>query len=177
VKIVKIILYSLLALDVVLLLWNEPFHEALDSIGWIILLGAFEYESSSMHEAYASVWEKRLLIGVQLLAWGLVLYALVNYIRAGDWLDIANSVVWLLVCVAISYDVYANNHERALPLQVRNAIKVSLYIALAGFAILWGLRGDPLDLFDSVLWIVCFLVIELNIFKAVPSFAPIAESN
>jgi len=168
-KVVKYILYSLLLLDVVLLFTQATVHEALDSLGWIILLAAFEYESSSLHEAYASRAEKYILVAIQAVAWCIVIYALTNYFLARDWLDLANASVWLLVCVAISYDVYASSHEKSLSARARKRIKVVLYAALIGFAITWGVQGDALDCFDAVLWIVCFLVIEMNIFKAAPA--------
>ena len=49
--------------------------------------------------------------------------------------------------------------------RIRNAVKIGLYVALGGIAVWWGLTSDWLDFYDALLWILCFFVIELNIFK------------
>jgi hypothetical protein len=48
-----------------------------------------------------------------------------------------------------------------------------LDMVVGACALVWTIQGDkPLDAWDAWLWIVCFLVIELNVFgfqKAAPS--------
>jgi hypothetical protein len=112
-KTVKYIVYSLLTIDTILIFCLGTPNEALESTGWVILLAVLEYESSSLHEAYASRWEKYALIGVQAIAYGIVTYALARYWWAKEWLDFGNSLAWLLVCIAIAYDIYGP--KTALP--------------------------------------------------------------
>ena len=69
-RIFKYTLYALLAFNIYLFAWHETIVEALDSFGWIILLGTFEYESSTLKEDYASRWEKYGIIAAQLVGYG-----------------------------------------------------------------------------------------------------------
>jgi len=46
-----------------------------------------------------------------------------------------------------------------------NAFKISFYIALLVIAVYWGISSDWLDFYDASLWILCFFMVELNIFK------------
>ena len=57
-RIFKVVVFALLALNVVVFLWNAPQHEAVDQLGWVILLSAFLYETSALDKAYASPVEK-----------------------------------------------------------------------------------------------------------------------
>ncbi len=55
---------------------------------------------------------------------------------------------------------------------VRNAVKIALYAALVVYAVIWAVQEFAsggslvglLDFYDAALWIVCFSVIELNVF-------------
>jgi hypothetical protein len=163
-RIFKYTLYALLAFNVYLFLRHETLTEALDSFGWIILLATFEFESSTLKEAYSSNWEKYGLLAAQVVGYGIALHVTVHYALHGEWLDLANGVVWLLVCAAIGYDMYAPGVYGGWEWRIRNAIKIALYSALVGIAIWWGIQGDVLDFYDAVLWILCFAVVELNIF-------------
>jgi hypothetical protein len=164
-RIVKYTLYALLAFNIYLFASHETVTEALDSFGWVILLGTFEYESSSLHEQYSSKWEQYALIGAQVVGYLMAMHAAMMYALRGDWLDLTNSVVWLLVCAAIGYDMYAPGQYGGWEWRLRNAIKFALYGTLALIAIWWGIQGDLLDFYDATLWILCFAVVELNIFK------------
>jgi hypothetical protein len=164
-KVVKYALFALLALNVGLFLRHATLNEALDSFGWLILLAVFEYESSTLHQAYDSKWEKLALIAAQLIGYGIALHVAVTYARTQEWLDFANAVVWLLICGAIGYDMYAPGAYGAVEWRVRNGIKMALYATLVAIAILWAIEGDLLDFYDAVLWIFCFALVELNIFK------------
>ena len=57
-NIFKYSVYALLAFNILLFLLHGTTHEALHSIGWVILLGTFEYESTSRDEVYNSPLEK-----------------------------------------------------------------------------------------------------------------------
>lgn len=171
-KFFKYSVYSLLTFNIVLFLIHGTAHEALDSFGWVILLGTFEYESTSLDEVYASPTEKWLLFAFQCLGYGLAIYATAQYYSEGDWVDLLNSVTWLAVCAFLAYDVYAPGDYQGLQWKVRNALKSALYAILVGVALWWGWEGMQnesslvglLDFYDAALWIACFAVIELNVF-------------
>ena len=46
-----------------------------------------------------------------------------------------------------------------------NVFKISFYVALLVIAGYCGISSDWLDFYDASLWILCFLMVELNIFK------------
>jgi hypothetical protein len=164
--------FGLLAGNILLFLVYGGLHEALDSLGWMILLGVFEYETTSLHEAYSSPVEKYVLLALQSLGYGLTIFATYRYFEEREWIDFANALTWLLVCGALAYDVYAPGEYGGLEWRLRNAFKALLYTILFGLAVLWGyigLTGEGtlaglLDFYDATLWIVCFVVVELNVF-------------
>lgn len=171
-KFFKYSVYALLAFNILLFLIHGTAHEALDSLGWVILLGTFEYESTSLDEIYASATEKWTLLAFQCLGYGLAIYATSQYFREGEWIDLLNSVTWLTVCALLAYDVYSPGDYRGWEWKLRNAVKGILYAILLGVALWWGWEGlqeeanlvGLLDFYDAALWIACFAVIELNVF-------------
>ncbi len=148
-------------------LWGSTLNEALDSIGWLILLGTFEYESVTLNDDYGSHWEKYGLMALQTLGYGITLKVTITYGLDHEWLDLANSILWLMVCATIAYDIYAPGEFGSNEWRLRNAIKMALYMALVAVAVTWGVEHEWLDFFDACLWIVCFSVVELNIFTLV----------
>lgn len=168
----KYSVYALLTFNILLFMIHGTAYEALDSLGWVLLLATFEYESTSLDEVYASPKEKWGIFAVQCVGYGLAVYATWQYFAAGDWVDLLNAVTWLLVCAVLAYDVYSPGEYRGTEWKVRNAIKISLYSVLVGVALWWGYEGMQdgaglvglLDFYDAALWIACFAVIELNVF-------------
>lgn len=168
----KYSVYALLAFNILLFLLHGTMHEALDSFGWVILLGTFEYESTSLDEVYSSPFEKWALFAFQCLGYGLAIYATTQYFMEREWVDLLNSVTWLAVCAMLAYDVYSPGDFKASEWKIRNLIKSFLYTILVGVALWWGWEGlqeeagltGLLDFYDAALWIACFAVIELNVF-------------
>jgi hypothetical protein len=168
----KYSVYALLTFNILLFLLHGTMHEALDSLGWVLLLATFEYESTSLDEVYASKKEKWGLFAVQCVGYGLAVYATWQYYAGGEWVDLLNAVTWLLVCAVLAYDVYSPGDYGGAEWKVRNAIKGVLYAILVSVAVWWGYEGLQegtgltalLDFYDAALWIACFAVIELNVF-------------
>lgn len=168
----KYSVYALLTFNILLFLIHGTMHEALDSLGWVLLLATFEYESTSLDEVYASRTEKWGIFAVQCIGYGLAVYATWQYFAGGEWVDLLNAVTWLLVCAVLAYDVYSPGDYGGTEWKLRNAIKVALYSVLVGVAVWWGYEGlregtglaSLLDFYDAALWIACFAVIELNVF-------------
>ena len=88
-------------------------------------------------------------------------------IRRLAWVDVINSAVWLLVVLILETDVRLQEHGRyeGLALAASNALKFGLYGTLLLAAIYWGVKGDFVDFWDALLWLVAFVFIELNIFE------------
>lgn len=168
----KYVVYSLLVLNIVLFLIFGGLHEAIDSLGWMLLLGSFEYETSALDEDYSSPVERYVLWALQITGYALAIFATGSYWQEEQWPDFINAVAWLCVCAAIAYDVHAPGEYGGLEWHIRNIVKGGLYAILLGVAIWWAYDGlivehsahGLLELYDALLWIVCFGVIELNIF-------------
>jgi hypothetical protein len=171
-RLFKYSVYALLTFNILLFLIYASAYEAIDSLGWVILLATFEYESTALDEVYGSEIEKWTLFGLQCLGYGMATYATWQYFAAGEWVDLLNSVTWLAVCAVLAYDVYAPGDYEGTEWKVRNAIKAVLYSILIAVALWWGYEGTTgdgglvglLDFYDAALWIACFAVIELNVF-------------
>lgn len=88
-------------------------------------------------------------------------------ITALAWVDVINAGVWLLVVLVLEVDVRLQEHNRyeGLALHISTALKVILYSTLLSAAIYWGFKGDFVDFWDAILWLVAFVFIELNIFE------------
>jgi hypothetical protein len=90
-----------------------------------------------------------------------------NDIRNLAWVDVINAAVWLLIVLILEIDVWLqerNKLDGAL-LQASNAFKVVLYSSLFIAAIYWGVKGDFIDFWDALLWLIAFVFIELNVFE------------
>jgi len=168
----KYVVYGLLAINVVLFLIIGEAHESIDSLGWVLLLGSFEFETSSQDENYGSHAEKYVVLALQISGYALALYGTWSYWQAQEWPDFINAFTWLCVCATLAYDVYAPGGYGGLEWRIRNSVKAALYATLIGVALYWaydGLIVEPtahslLEVYDAFLWIVCFGVIELNVF-------------
>ena len=166
-RVFKYTIYALLAFNIFLYVRYRNPVEALDAAGWVILLAAYEYETSYFDLDYSSNVEKYTLAIIQAVGYGLATYAAVNYAHAGEWFDVVNAGLWIVVCISIGYDIYAPGDYRAWEWRLRNALKFALYGSLFVLAIWWGMQHDLLDSYDAVLWILSFVVIEMNIVRKV----------
>ncbi len=81
------------------------------------------------------------------------------------WVDLIEAVVWLLIVFSIELEVRLQNHHVAGGPVIRatNAAKVLLYGMLLLAAAYWAFRGLWLYVWDELLWIGGFAVIEMNV--------------
>ena len=88
-------------------------------------------------------------------------------IRHLAWVDVINAAVWLLIVFVLEADVWLQERKRYVgaALRTSNMLKVVLYTALLLAAIFWGFKGDFVDFWDALLWLVAFVFIELNVFE------------
>ena len=82
------------------------------------------------------------------------------------WVDVINSVTWILVVLLLEFDVRAQLRGRyeGRVLLVSKLVKVLLYSILFAAAVYWGFEGDFLDFWDAFLWLFAFFFIEQNLF-------------
>ncbi|MCI0518285.1 MAG: hypothetical protein L0Y45_10690 [Woeseiaceae bacterium] len=83
------------------------------------------------------------------------------------WVDVINSGVWLLVVLNLEIDVRLQEHGKldGLVLRISNISKFFIYAVLFLAAVYWGIKGDFLDFWDAFLWLLAFVLIELNVFN------------
>jgi hypothetical protein len=82
------------------------------------------------------------------------------------WVDVINSAVWLLVVFVLEIDVrlQERNMLSGAALKISNASKYVLYSILVMALVFWTIEGGFVDSWDSFLWLVAFIFIELNVF-------------
>lgn len=88
-------------------------------------------------------------------------------IRFLAWVDVANAAVWLLVVLLLEVDVrlQERNLYEGLALFLSTVAKIVLYSILAIAVIIWAVKGDFVDWWDALLWLIAFVFIELNVFE------------
>lgn len=82
------------------------------------------------------------------------------------WVDVINSAVWLLVVLVLEIDVRLQEHNllTGTALKLSNISKYVLYSILVLALVYWTANGGFVDSWDSFLWLVAFIFIELNVF-------------
>jgi hypothetical protein len=111
------------------------------------------------------MFEKVAITLLTLIGYGVIFFSAYSYYQESEWLDLANSITWILVILVLQYDVYFPGHYGHNEWTARNILKIALYGSLFVFAIIWGVQGEALDFYDSFLWISSFFVIEMNVFN------------
>ena len=141
---------------------NASLASFIDSVGWLMLLGIMEHETRRHHRAMVSRREVALVAVASALAYGIILYAWWRYLDEGQWIEFVNASAWLGVVGVLLWQIYAP--ERLTGGMVERA-KGPLYAVLATCALVWTF-GDfaPIKALDAWLWLICFAVIELNVF-------------
>ena len=83
------------------------------------------------------------------------------------WVDVINSATWLLIVVLLQVDIILQLKGMLTGHIMRGpaVFKAILYSTLFIMAIVWGIYGSFTDFWDAVLWLLGFLIIELNIFN------------
>ena len=161
----KYTIYILLAINIYLFSINGTFTETIDTAAWVIILALFEWETISLKEAYSGMFEKVAITLLTLVGYGVIFFSAYSYYQESEWLDLANSITWILVILVLQYDVYFPGHYGHNEWTARNILKIALYGSLFVFSIIWGVQGEALDFYDSFLWILSFFVIEMNVFN------------
>jgi hypothetical protein len=83
------------------------------------------------------------------------------------WIDVINATAWLLIVLLFEVEVIMKD-KHALSKNRNHLIKASktvFYLSLLGCAIYWTVHGAFLDYWDAYLWLVAFVLIDLNLFN------------
>jgi hypothetical protein len=81
------------------------------------------------------------------------------------WVDVINAAAWLVIVLVLEIDVRLQEKNRfeGAALRISNLFKYVLYSILILALIYWALNGDFVDIWDSLLWLIAFFFIELNV--------------
>ena len=159
----KAIVFALLAANLILFHLFGTATQTLDTAAWLVLLVLFELETAG--RVRLAGWRQPALRVARLCAGAAVLAAAVGYALETAWLDTLNAWLWLAVVVLLEAEV-------RFPLLVGRrrtsfvAATGVIYGALFVLVIVWAWRGDWLDAWDALLWLVAFFAIEMNVLGA-----------
>ena len=162
-------MYGLLSLNVVLFLVGQTLVEAVDSLAWVLLLLLLERETRRLWDGALDGRALALLRAGRILAYVVIVDSAFEYSGAafraeyGD-VDMWNAWTWIAVTIVLEFDLWVPHRYGRASWWVRNGLKAVLYAALFVYVVLWTRAGSWLDGYDASLWILCFFVIELNIF-------------
>jgi hypothetical protein len=158
----KAVVYMALLANVGVFMWDADSllaPKAIDQIGWVIILGVFEWETGRLAQGQALTRISPGALIAELIGYACACYALSHYVSIRDPVEIANAAAWLAISGLIWVDLFRPDGARG---PLRSVLRWALY--LVTFALLWWQTGAWLDFWDAAIWIVCFFVIEINIF-------------
>jgi hypothetical protein len=151
----------LLAVNATVFALRGTASEGLDSLAWLTLLILFELETAygrrlSTRRAVLAVHAVRLCAGAAVVA------AAVGYLREKAWLDAVNAWIWIAVVVLLELKVrFLQTFARHRT--VTEASAIALYLGLGAIVAAWVWQGEWFEAYDAALWIVAFVLIELNV--------------
>ncbi|MCU0880825.1 MAG: hypothetical protein MUF06_23905 [Pirellulaceae bacterium] len=166
----KLLILALLTIDTFAFALGGRLSAALDAIAWLILLVLFEWEATSRTRSLGA-WTIRTLEAVRALAIVGVAVAAVAFLEEGIWLDVANSALWISVVVLLEIEV-------RFPLMVMlsrplfTGLAYTLYGGLGLLVLVWAWRGEWLDAYDALIWLIAFAIIEMDMLKLADRSAP-----
>jgi hypothetical protein len=90
-----------------------------------------------------------------------------NDVKMLAFVDVINSAAWISVVIMLEIDVHTQlgNISSKWWDKYNIFVKVSVYGVLFIAAIYWGVTGNFLEFWDAFLWIVAFVLIEMNMFE------------
>lgn len=156
----KLLILALLTIDTFAFALGGRLSAALDAVAWLILLVLFEWEAAG-RTGHLGLWATRTLEAVRALAIVGVAVAAFAFLEEGIWLDAANSALWISVVVLLEVEVRCP----VLVLLQRplfKALAAMLYGALGLLVLVWAWRGEWLDAYDALIWLIAFAIIEMD---------------
>jgi hypothetical protein len=81
--------------------------------------------------------------------------------------DIVNACTWVVIVVLLEIEVLLQVNQTLTDRGIRRVswVKGVFYFILLLCAMYWALRGEWLDFWDALLWLIAFVFIELNVFR------------
>jgi hypothetical protein len=182
----KAAVFVLLALNTGIFLRSGTFSEGLDSIAWLTLLALFELETGwgklgrtpFLANTHSVLRDQKkgpekvcvpfsviaAVHGARFAALAAVGAAAAGFLYNNDWLDAANSMLWIAVVALLELEI-----RRPATVVVHRArftaAAATLYSGLGALVLVWLWRGEWFDAYDAALWLVAFATIEINVLR------------
>jgi len=150
----------LLTCNAAIFSFSGTLTEALDAASWLILLALFEVETGYGHWL-GGTGAGTAVHAIRLVATAAIGAAAVGYLYEGQWLDAANTWLWIAVVALLELEV---RYPQAVARRRGTIIAFTalLYSSLAALVPVWAWRGEWFDAYDATLWLIAFATIEFN---------------
>ena len=88
-----------------------------------------------------------------------------DHVQKLGWPDVSNALAWLVIVFLIELEVWLQEADRfgSRALKLTRQVKTGFYLVLLLNVVIWTATGYGLWAYDSLLWIVGFWAIELNL--------------
>lgn len=160
----KAVVFALLVLNTGIYLGSGSVSEGLDSIAWLTLLALFQLETG-LGEVLRPGPAITAVRAIRIVAIAAVGAAAAGFLYEGEWLDAANSGLWIAVVLLLEIGVRrpAAVAAHRMPFTL---VAAALYAGLIAIVFAWLWRGEMFDAYDAALWLVAFATIEMNVLEA-----------
>jgi len=161
---IKAAVFALLVLNAGIYLASGTFSDGLDSIAWLTLLALFELETG-LAPILRTGPAVAIVHAIRLICVAAIGIAAAGYLYNSEWLDAANSGLWIAVVALLEVGV---RRPAAVAAQRARftAAAAMLYAGLLAVILAWLWRGEWFDAYDAALWLVGFATIEMNVLRA-----------
>ena len=138
----------------------ERFYDCLDSMAWLGLLFSFELEARYLHHPF-SIRLVPLNRAFRFLAIVLITMAYGGFIRESAWLDVMNSVLWLIAVILLECESRLPRLVSRFPLTFK-LMGAGVLLSLIGLSLFWAHQGEWFDAYDALIWIIALVIIDLD---------------
>jgi len=161
---IKAAVFALLVLNAGIYLASGTFSDGLDSIAWLTLLALFELETG-LAPILRTGPAVAIVHAIRLVCVAAIGIAAAGYLYNSEWLDAANSGLWIAVVALLEVGV---RRPAAVAAQRARytAAAATLYAGLLAVVLVWLWRGEWFDAYDAALWLMGFATIEMNVLRA-----------
>ena len=160
---IKYMILGLLLLNSAYYVITGRLYDGLDSIAWLGLLFSFELEARYLDQSI-SVRLVPLNRAFRFLAIVLITMAYGGFIRESAWLDVMNSVLWLIAVILLECESRLPQLVSRFPLTFK-LMGAGVLLSLIGLSLFWAHQGEWFDAYDALIWIIALVIIDLDFLK------------